>query len=177
MTSSHANPVTASLIEKILEDYTLPRFGRHGLTHWARVYTNGVQLAQLTGANLNTVRLFAVFHDSRRGTEGIDPDHGLRAAKFAKSLQGILFELQEEELQLLYQACADHTKGVTEAEITVQTCWDADRLDLARAGIWPTPNLLCTAAAKNPQLIAWANQRSLEDFRPSFLHSKWLSSP
>ena len=37
--------------------------------------------------------------------------------------------------QLSGAACTDHTKGQTAADITIQTCWDADGLDLARVGI------------------------------------------
>jgi hypothetical protein len=35
-----------------------------------------------------------------------------------------------------------------DGDITVQTCWDADRLDLPRVGIQPLPQFLCTEAAK-----------------------------
>jgi uncharacterized protein len=49
---------------------------------------------------------------------------------------------------------------LTEADVTVQTCWDADRLDLGRIGIKPEPRFLCTAAAQDPALIEWALLRS-----------------
>ena len=48
-----------------------------------------------------------------------------------------------------------------DADITVQTCWDADRLDLGRVGIRPDPRRLCTAAARNPRMIEAAFARSL----------------
>ena len=41
------------------------------------------------------------------------------------------------------------------------TCWDADRLDLGRVGIRPDPRRLFTAAARSPELLSWAYQRSL----------------
>ena len=42
----------------------------HGSNHWARVEANGLILAQKTGADLVVVRLFGLFHDSRRETDG-----------------------------------------------------------------------------------------------------------
>lgn len=47
------------------------------------------------------------------------------------------------------------------ADITVQTCWDADRLDLGRVGIRPDPDRLCTSAAKESDLLEWAYARSV----------------
>jgi uncharacterized protein len=51
-------------------------------------------------------------------------------------------------------------------DITVQTCFDADRLDLGRVGKIPDPRLLCTDAAKDPKTIDWANQRSVSGYVP-----------
>jgi alkaline phosphatase D len=41
---------------------------------------------------------------------------------------------------------------------TLLACWDADRLDLGRAGITPVPERLCTDAAR--ELLAWAHERA-----------------
>ena len=60
-------------------------------------------------------------------------------------------------------AIRDHSDGLSAGDITVLTCWDADRLDLGRVGIRPRAKELCTAAARNPQLMAWAYERSLAD--------------
>ncbi len=51
--------------------------------------------------------------------------------------------------------------GLTIEEITVLTCWDADRLDLGRVGIRPNARYLCTEPAKDPAFITWAYERSL----------------
>ena len=64
------NFITPKLIEKILQEYALPWRGTHGITHWARVLENARGLAQLTGADMQVVELFAVFHDSRRPQRG-----------------------------------------------------------------------------------------------------------
>jgi uncharacterized protein len=69
-------------------------------------------------------------------------------------------DLAEEEFELLRYACAYHTSGMTEADITVQTCWDADRLDLGRIGVMPDPRRLCTDAAKESSTIEWACRQS-----------------
>lgn len=164
----------SSLIKEILDQYSLPLFGTHGITHWARVLENGLRLSRETGANEKVVRLFAVLHDSRRLNESIDPGHGRRGAELAKALRGSLFEVSDLEFDLLYEACVSHTDGKTDGDITVQTCWDADRLDLGRVWIWPEPKQLCTEFAKNPEVIAWANQRSETRHTPEFVYSDWL---
>ena len=73
------------------------------------------------------------------------------------------FEVTDKEFELLYIACRDHTDGQTQADITIQTCWDSDRLDLYRAGIKPKPDRLCTEFAKKDTTRAWANRRADED--------------
>jgi uncharacterized protein len=117
----------------------------HGPEHWRRVERNGMLLAAQTGANLIVVRLFALFHDSRRVNDGWDPDHGARGAEFAATLHGKSFQLTDDEFNLLQYACIWHTEGVNHENVTVATCWDADRLDLGRVGIVPDPNRMCTS--------------------------------
>jgi len=57
------------IVQAILKDYALSLHGPHGVGHWARVLENGLRLAELTEANADAVRLFAIFHDSRRMNE------------------------------------------------------------------------------------------------------------
>jgi uncharacterized protein len=166
--------VTRELIDRILADYNLPLDGEHGPAHWARVYENGVHLAGLTGADLGVVQLFAVLHDSRRLTEEYCDAHGQEAADFARSLRGVHIHLDDDRFELLYDACAYHTDGQTEADVTIQTCWDADRLDLGRVWIIPDPALLCTEPVHDPALIAWATRKGKENFRPAIL-DEWLA--
>ena len=56
----------------------------HGLTHWQQVERNGLLLATETGADTTVVRLFVLFHDSKRANDGKDIKHGARGAEFAK---------------------------------------------------------------------------------------------
>lgn len=165
--------ITPALFSAILEQYTLPVYGVHGVTHWARVLENGRRLAESTGARLDVIELFAVFHDSRRVNEIIDHFHGQRGAELAAEMRGKLFDLPDGAFNLLQIACARHTDGQTEADITVQTCWDADRLDLYRVGIRPKPGRLCTDAARDPQVLAWANDRAWRRSVPDLIGREW----
>ena len=122
---------------------------------------NGLRLCAETGANVRVVELFAVLHDSKRFNEGYDPEHGLRGAQNALRLQGDFYVLTDSELELLCEACSGHSDGFTEADATVQTCWDADRLDLGRVGIKPLASKLCTSTARDPEILTWAYRRSV----------------
>ena len=132
--------------------YALPLRGFHGVVHWARVLENGQRLASETGANVDVVTLFALFHDSRRVNEDFDLGHGHRGARYARTLRGKLIHLDGADFKLLFEACRLHTDGLTDGDITLQTCWDADRLDLGRVGITPDPDQLCTDAAPTDRL-------------------------
>ena len=80
------------------------------------------------------VELFAFFHDSCRANEYTDQDHGRRGADLAVKPQGRLFDASSD--------------GFTKTDIGVQTCSDADRLDLGRVGIEHHPKYLCAEVAK-----------------------------
>jgi len=154
------------LVDDILGGYQLPIDGIHGFQHWARVLENSMRLAEATNAKVEVVTLFALFHDSRRVNEDDDPGHGRRGAELAAAMRGTHFDLSDEDFDLLDTACTYHTAGLTKGDITVQTCWDADRLDLARVGISPAPRYLCTGAAKSPHMMRWATERALAGFVP-----------
>ncbi len=159
--------ISQALIGVIRQGFKLDWRGVHGVPHWARVRENGLRIGKAVGANLAVVELFAFLHDSRRFNDDSDPEHGRRAAEFARSLRGSLIHISDQDFELLTQACLHHSDGLTEADITVQTCWDADRLDLGRVGIKPKAAYLCTPVAKDPALIRWAYSRSLGRRTPS----------
>ena len=92
------------VVHTVLEDYTLPWNGAHGVAHWARVLENGLRLAEESGAVIEVVQLFAVLHDCRRFNEHHDPGHGPRTAELARSLRGEVFDLGDEHFRLLHRA-------------------------------------------------------------------------
>jgi len=153
--------ITPDLLRALRLEYRMNWNGVHGYSHWVRVRENGLRLAELTGANPRVVELFAFLHDICRENDIIDPGHGQRAADFAARQPYVRELLTEEELRLLQLACADHTRGHIQADLTVQVCWDADRLDLGRIGIHPIAERLCTEAARQADFIEWAYRRSL----------------
>lgn len=161
------------ILNAILEDYTLSLGGDHGVAHWARVLENGWRLAEETGANVEVVSLFAVLHDSRRINEITDPEHGPRAAEFAAELRGSVFDLGDHEFRLLSRACEGHTHERNHPDVTIQTCWDSDRLDLGRVGITPHSSRLCTEVAKRPETIKWADGRASFGVVPTFVLEEW----
>jgi uncharacterized protein len=163
-----------NLMRLLVGGFPLPIMGKHGLSHWARVLETGHLLADEMGANRDVVTLFAVFHDCRRRSEGRDSGHGTRAADVAMALRPDHIDLSDQDFGLLTTACAHHTDGKTEADITVQCCWDADRLDLGRIGITPNDKLLCTPAARDKMLKRWAFERSQSKFVPSIVEDEWL---
>lgn len=165
------------ILRAVLDDYALPWDGDQGVAHWARVLENGLRFAEETGADVEVVRLFALLHDSRRVNEFHDPEHGPRAAEFARTLRGWLFDLPDHEFGLLHRACHGHTHERTHPDVTVQTCWDADRLDLGRAGVTPHPSRLCTEAARRPETIRWADGRASFCEIPEFVREEWGINP
>ena len=120
----------------------------HGPRHWRCVERNGLVVAAHSGADVELVRLFALFHDSCRVNDGWDPGHGRRGALLATRLRGELFELDDARMALLCEACEGHTDRKHHADATIGTCWDADRLDLGRVGAVPDADFMSTAMGR-----------------------------
>ena len=130
---------------KVVSDqFLLGHESLHGPAHWRRVERNGLLLATRTGADETVVRLFAIFHDSRRESEGSDLEHGKRGAALATKMRGRYFELDDAAFEKLVYACTWHTQKRHHPDITVGTCFDADRLDLGRVSIIPHPDFMNT---------------------------------
>lgn len=164
--------IRPDVVIEILNGYRLPVLGIHGISHWGRVLETGQRIAAITGADLAVVEYFALFHDSRRMGEGSDPGHGGRGAELTEQHKSKL-DLSESQLEELKYACINHTEGYTEGSVTVQTCWDSDRLDLWRVGIRPDNRYLCTGPAKETELQEWAEDRSIEGYVPQ-CSREWL---
>lgn len=122
----------------------------HGLSHWRKVEENGLNLAKENGADKLVISLFAYLHDSRRENEDEDEDHGLRASHLLDELiEAEVISISDLQYQQLAQALIWHNSDLARSDdITVQTCWDADRLDLGRVGMTPDPKRLFTKEGK-----------------------------
>ena len=72
-----------------------------------------------------------------------------------------MIHLADDDFALLYEAIHDHTSGHHHEDVTIGTCWDADRLDIGRVGRRPSRKYLSTKAAKDEDVMTWAYQRSL----------------
>jgi uncharacterized protein len=134
--------------------------GIHGLPHWSRVWFHGRTLAAAMDVDPAVLAWFAFLHDSQRYDDGRDPAHGTRAADFAVRLRrdGVISELADREFEQLCEAMRLHSDGHTTGERAILSCWDSDRLDLARVGIRPMPARLCTEAARQAGTIEVAIQ-------------------
>ena len=136
----------SGLIALIKSEFKLDWQGIHGANHWARVLHHGKNIGQLRKADLLVVELFGFLHDSCRLDDARDPLHGARAAEFAHGIHGDYYQLQAKQLDTLCYALKHHSGGEVSTDKTIQTCWDADRLDLGRVGILPSSAFLSPEA-------------------------------
>lgn len=144
------------LLNLVFSQFKLDIDGDHGISHWRNVLKIGNYLAKETKADIKIVNLFAYLHDSKKENDAYDPEHGRKAAVFAQELFAKkLLPLSSEQLDKLVFACQYHADAVAKSnDITIQTCWDADRLDLWRVGVMPDKKLLNTDFAKQDEIIA-----------------------
>ena len=159
-------PKSSEILNQKFFNYLIKKFhlnhtGIHGYDHWLRVLYNGRLIAEQSGSNVKVVELFSLIHNSQRVNDHNDQKHGERAAIFAESLRTKWFNMKDSEVQLLQDACIFHSEGMTDNNITLQTCWDADRLDFGRTGLLPDLEKLCTNFAKTPLVLEKAYQRSM----------------
>ncbi|MFN6016825.1 MAG: hypothetical protein ACK49N_04545 [Verrucomicrobiota bacterium] len=142
-------PDEIPLWKRVIEQFLLPEPTYHGVSHWLAVLRLGMQLCRHHPADAEIVRLFALFHDSRRQDEQADPGHGPRGAQLAIDFrQAGHFHLDDLRMELLVTACRIHNGGPAQTEPTLAVCLDADRLDLPRFGITLDPERLSTTTAK-----------------------------
>ena len=161
---SKSTVVTQPYIDFLTHQYQLSHNGVHGIEHWLRVLVNGRLIAEQSGADIEVVEHFALLHDVQRLDEYRDIQHGNRAADFAASLIGDWIHLNSIQMYQLTEACRYHSMGRLSKDATIQTCWDADRLDLGRVGERPNPTYLGTKAARDPEFIKSALLRSKNRF-------------
>ncbi len=137
----------SGLVALIKREFKLNWHGVHGANHWARVLYHGKTIGTIRKADLLVIELFGFLHDSCRFNEDRDLLHGTRAAEFAHGIHGTFFQLTPKQLDTLCYAMKHHSGGEVSTNKTIQTCWDADRLDLGRVRIIPSPQYLSKQAA------------------------------
>jgi uncharacterized protein len=158
------NPIIHKALRVVRPQFRLDHAnGIHGVPHWSRVWFHGRALAARLGVNPQVLAWFAFLHDSQRHNDGYDPHHGARAADFAVRLrrEGVISELAVHEFEHLCESMRLHSDGHTTSELAIMACWDADRLDLARVGIRPHPDRLCTAHARGRGTIDEASRLAI----------------
>ncbi len=116
----------------------------HGIDHWDRVARNGEAL-HVPDADMEVVLSFAYLHDVERQSDDYDVEHGPRAAELIDQIrESVLGFLNDNQIGLLKDACTFHTTVPRTGNPTIDTCFDADRLDLPRVGITPDPQKMAT---------------------------------
>ena len=129
------------------------RMGKaHGVEHWDRVAKFGQMLYQ-EGADMDVIMAFAYLHDIERENNAVDDEHGLRASVYIDTIRYTeLSALSDEQIAKLKRACELHTIEHRTGDITIDTCFDADRMDLLRVGILPDPRRMATK--RGAELVA-----------------------
>jgi uncharacterized protein len=122
----------------VTKQFRSPKYSVHGPEHWRRVERNGLLLATRSGADIAVVRLFALFHDSRRQNDGRDDGHGTRGAEYAKTLHGVAYDLSNDRFELLYYACVWHTDGEHHDDPTIGSI---EPFIQSTANVHPPPTL------------------------------------
>jgi uncharacterized protein len=151
----------SKIIKIVKNQFQLEIRGDHGIFHWEQVQKIGEHLAlQYENADVEVICLFAYLHDSKRENEESDPMHGERSAEFVKKLyhQGVL-NISQTQYEQLEFSCRHHSDSTKRSDdITVQICWDSDRLDLYRLGEVPDPQYLNTHVAKKKDILKWVTR-------------------
>ena len=138
----------------------------HGVYHWDCVAENARAL-YVPGVNLKVVLLFAYLHDAWRTNDSFDLKHGPRAAKEIVALRNtLLASLTDEEFAQLQRACDQHTAMQRTGDLTVDTCFDADRLDLWRVANQPNPQRMATTKGKELAEANYISPLRQHELRP-----------
>ena len=139
----------------------------HGVEHWDRVAKFGSMLYQ-EGADMDVILAFAYLHDAERMHNGRDINHGQRASGLIDAIRHTQLEaLSDEQIAKLKRACKLHTIQHRTGDLTIDICFDADRMDLPRVGIIPSPKRMATK--KGAELVA----------NPQYviLYQNWVENP
>lgn len=154
------NAKNAGLLQSFLE-VTEYKSACHSLEHANNVELLSLMLAKKTDADRDVIIWFAYLHDSLRTDDRQDNNHGPVAAMFVDIIRNTYLQyLNDTQIWQLKEACRLHTSTRRTGDITIDTCFDADRLDYWRFGTQPEPKRMATEwgakYAVNHQEMAFA---------------------
>ena len=135
--------------EFALSEFIMSQESIHGVDHWHQVKENGIFLSHQPGVDTLVVSVFSLLHDCKRVEDWEDPEHGERSAELVRKVRhSVLKPLSNEQIEQLWWACFYHNKGIVHSDLTIGSCFDADRLELSRCGIVPKVELMSTPLGK-----------------------------
>ena len=102
----------SGLFAEIKRRFALNWAGYHRANHWGRVRRYALTIVQVRGA------------------------------EYARALQRRFYDLSAKAISHLTHAIRHHSDGEVSTDVTIQSCWDADRLDLGHVGIKPAAEFL-----------------------------------
>ena len=101
--------VSLDLME-FVETQILPRYNAfgesHGLRHVSRVIKNSLQLAKVTGANIDMVYVIAAYHDL--GMSGPRAIHHITSGKILVADARLKRWFNPEQIKIMKEAVEDH---------------------------------------------------------------------
>ena len=150
--------VTQPYVDFLARQYQLNHNRCHDIEYWFRVIING----RLIAADIEVIEHFALLHDMVRKDEKWGSLHGNRSVQFALSLSGSWIKLNRFQMQQLTEACRDHSMGHLSKDLTIQACWDADRLDVGKLDNMPNHTYPATNIASDPKFVKTAIERAKE---------------
>lgn len=104
-------------IMDFIEKSILPKyndFGKsHGLKHVMRVIDNSIQLANLTGADINIAYVIAAYHDL--GMSGPRAIHHITSGKILSSDNRLKKWFSDDQLKIMKEAVEDHRASSSHA--------------------------------------------------------------
>ncbi len=134
----------SSIVNNILNTSPSIHSHLHGIGHWERVLNNYLLLAKHYDISESFGAYFALFHDSRRQTDGICKIHGEKVAEYLWDSKQFHKVIGKEYYNIL-TTCSLHTlldpRISTYKHLPLEwlCCLDADRLDINR--VYPQINL------------------------------------
>lgn len=136
--------------------------GTHGIGHITRVLVWSAQIAERFKAPLRREELFwaAGLHDIKRWDDGIDPDHGARAAEWVRNqFSGVRPDIAVTlDLELVAALCRDHQRSdhlIEHWTDELRVLKDADGLERVRIHDLDPRRLRLQAISPPLEPLAW----------------------